>query len=168
MKKLFFTSIFIAVAMASAFGQNDKEFRKPFTLKLSVDTTTFYEQEVLRSKYFVKDNILQIYPSESVLIEVEINENEIKSMKIVGKNKNPSKTIEINFIQKTNGRKHEFMMLEVKNPFKKILNYDAMMYIVGKDKWLKTSIIPVQPKLGSFEIWYDVIITLVLSNWRLE
>lgn len=152
----------------NCFAQNEIEFREPFTLKLSVDTVSFYEQEVFRSKYFVKDNILQIYPNESVLIEVEVQKNEIKSMKIVSENKNPSKTIEINFTQKTDGRKHEYMILEVKNPFDKVLNYNAMMYIVGRNDWLKTSIIPIQPKLTNFELWNDVIITIVLSNWRLE
>jgi len=123
---------------------------------------------VARSKYFVKDNILQIYPSEHLFIETEINNDKIISMKVVKENKNPSKTIEIKFSQNISGRKSEGMILNVSNPFTKSLNYNAMMYIVGKDKWVRTSIIAIKPKLQNFEMWNDTIISLVLSDWRLE
>jgi hypothetical protein len=42
------------------------------------------------------------------------------------------------------------------------------MYIVGGDDWYETSIIPVFPGLTNYEMWTDVIISLVLNNWRLE
>ena len=150
------------------FSQNNTEFREAFTLKLPVDTVTFYQQEVARSKYFVKDNILQIYPNEHLFIETEINNDKIITMKVVKENKNPSKTIEIEFSQNISGRKSEGTTLHVSNPFSKNLNYNAMMYIVGKDKWIRTSIIPIKPKLQNFEMWNDTIISLVLSDWRLE
>ena len=60
------------------------------------------------------------------------------------------------------------MMLSVTNPFDKSLIYDAAMYRVGKDSWSKTSIIPIRPGLINFETWADIIITLVLENWRFE
>lgn len=150
------------------FGQNEKEYREEFTLKIPIDSVQFYQQEVPKSKYFVKEGVLQIFPGENLYVEAEINGNKITSMKVVKKNLNPAKTIEIKFFQTTEGRKHEQMMLEVKNPFNKELNYDAMMYIVGHDNWMKTSIIPIKPKLMNFEMWNDVIITLVLNNWRIK
>ena len=89
-------------------------------------------------------------------------------MKVVKENKNPAKTIELEFSQDVSGRQNKGMMLEVSNPFDKILFYDAMMNVVGKKGWFKTSIIPVRPKLKSLELWPQVIITLVLNNWRFE
>lgn len=89
-------------------------------------------------------------------------------MKVVKENINPTKTIEIEFSQKTVDRKSDGIILQVSNPFDKVLNYSAMMYTVGKNKWSKTSIIPIQPKLTNFELWNDVIITLVLSDWHFE
>ncbi|MPS64710.1 MULTISPECIES: hypothetical protein [Chryseobacterium] len=150
------------------FGQNEKEYREEFTLKIPVDSIQFYQQEVPKSKYFVKEGVLQIFPGENLYVETEISGNKITSMKVVKENLNPAKTIEIKFSQTVEGRKHEQMVLEVKNPFDKELNYDAMMFIVGHDNWMKTSIIPIKPKLMNFEMWNDVIITLVLNNWRIK
>jgi len=161
-------SLIICLISTFCFAQNDKEFRDEFTLKISVDSVQFYQQEVPKSKYFVKDGVLQIFPGENLFIETETNGNEITAMKVVKENLNPTKTIELKFYQTTEGRKHEQMMLEVKNPFNKELNYDAMMFIVGHKDWIKTSIIPIKPKLMNFEMWNDVIITLVLSNWRIK
>lgn len=149
-------------------AQNDKESREAFTLKLAVDSVRFYQQEVQKSKYFIKENVLQIYPGEHIFVEAETKDGIIESMKVVKENKNPSKTIEIEFSQDAEGSENKGMTLQVSNPFNKTLHYDAMMYIVGKDRWINTSIIPVRPKLKGFEMWNDVIITLVLDNWRLE
>ena len=60
------------------------------------------------------------------------------------------------------------MILEVVNPFDKDLEYKAMMYIVGHDKWIQTNVLPVKSKLIGYETWSDVIITLVLSDWKLN
>lgn len=150
------------------FAQNDNEYREAFTLKLAVDSTTFYQQEVARSKYLVKDDILQIYPGEHIFIETEVKDNKIQSMKVVKENINPAKTIELEFSQDVSGRQNKGMMLQVSNPFDKLLNYDAMMNVVGKKGWFKTSIIPIKPKLRNFELWSKTIITLVLDNWRFE
>lgn len=60
------------------------------------------------------------------------------------------------------------MMLKVVNPFKKDLEYEAMMFIVGHDKWIQTNVLPVRANLTGFETWSDVVITLVLSDWKLN
>lgn len=152
----------------NSYGQDDNAFRKPFKLTLAVDSLRFYEQEIEKSPYFVKDNILQIFPGEKIFVEVETKKNEIVSMKTVSENIHPKKTIEIEFRQKANGKISELMILRVNNPFKKKLSYEAMMYIVGHDKWIKTSILPVGPTISGVETWTDVIVTLVLSDWKLE
>ncbi|WP_180277207.1 hypothetical protein [Chryseobacterium sp. 52] len=160
--------LFLCLTANICFGQDVREFREPFTLKLAVDSVRFYQQEVPKSKYFVKDAALQIYPGEHIFVEAETKDGIIESMKVVKENKNPSKTIEIEFSQNAEGRKNTGMTLEVSNPFGKMLKYKAMMYIVGKNEWIETSVIPVRPKLKSFEMWNDVIITLVLDQWKLE
>jgi hypothetical protein len=89
-------------------------------------------------------------------------------MKVVKENLNPEKTIKIEFTQTVKDRKSEMMMLEIVNPFKKDLEYKAMMFIVGHDKWISTSVLPVKAKLTGYETWPDVIITLVLTEWKLK
>ena len=89
-------------------------------------------------------------------------------MKVVEKIVEPKRTIQIEFLQNVKDKKPEGMMLKVTNPFDRKLNYNAMMYIVGHNKWLSTSIIPILPNLVNYETWNDVIITLVLEKWRFE
>lgn len=160
--------LLLCLAANISFAQNDRESRETFTLKLAVDSLNFYQQEVQKSKYFIKEKALQIYPGEHIFIEAEIKDGIIESMKVVKENKNPSKTIEIELSQNAEGRKNTGMTLEVSNPFDKRLTYNALMYMLGKNEWTETSVIPVRPKLKSFEMWNDVIITLVLDDWKLE
>jgi len=166
------TKIILTLILSLTFGfsyaQNEKTNREEFTLKLPVDGKQFYEQKVENSSYFVKENVLQIYPGEKLFIEVEINKKEITSMKVVKENLNPERTIEIEFTQNTKDRKSESMMLKIVNPFEKDLEYKAMMFIVGHNQWINTNVLPVKSKLTGYETWTDVIITLVLSNWKLK
>ncbi|MHB9141760.1 MAG: hypothetical protein ACYC25_07805 [Paludibacter sp.] len=168
MKTRTFLTILLCTSFVLVFGQNEKINRDEFTLKLPVNGTQFYEQKVDKSPYFVKENVLQIYPGEKLFIEVETTKSEIKSMKVVKDNLNPQNTIMVDFTQTTKGKKSESMMLKIVNPFEKDLEYKAMMFIVGHDKWIDTNVYPVRAKLTGFEIWSDVIITLVLSDWKLK
>lgn len=164
--KLIVTLFAIFISQIS-IAQNQNPQREAFKLKLPVDGVDFYEEDIKSTSYFVHNDILQIYPTEKVLVEVELKNDTIFSMKTVKRNLNPKSTIEIEFSQKAKGGKSEMMMLKVTNPFSKKLEYKAHMYIVGNDKWLETSIEPVQPKLVGYETWTDVIITLALDSWRL-
>jgi hypothetical protein len=168
MKTKIILTLILSLTFGFSYAQNEKTNREEFTLKLPVDGEQFYEQKVENSPYFVKDNVLQIYPGEKLFIEVELKKKEITSMKVVKENLNPEKTIEIELTQNTKDRKSESMMLKIINPFKKDLEYTAMMFIVGHDKWINTNVLPVRAKLTSYETWTDVIITLVLSDWKLK
>lgn len=159
-------TLLLLMSIGTTFAQNEKPNREPFTLKLPIDSINFYQQEIPKSPYFVKDNILQIFPSEKINIEVELKNDSIVSMKTVEKIEFPEKTITIDFQQKVKDRKSDMMMLTVKNPFDKIMTYDAHMFIVGRNDFLETSILPIRPKLTNFEMWNDIIITLVLENWK--
>ena len=160
--------LLFGISFSNIFAQNEKLSREAYTLKLPVSEDEFYEQKVMKSPYFVKDNILQLYPGEKLFIEVETNKNKIISMKSVKENINPQKTIIIEFTQNTKDRKSELMMLKIENPFEKDLEYKAMIFIVGHDKWINTNVYPVKAKLTGYETWSDVIITLALSDWKFK
>jgi hypothetical protein len=166
MRLPFFIALFLASILCNS--QNEKVNREAFKLNLAVDTEHFYSMDVEKTPYLVKEKILQIYPGEKVLIETEIKSDTIYSMKIVEKNLNPDKTIEVSFYQDAKDKANISMMLNVKNPFNKTLKHDALMFTVAGGKWEKTSIIPIRPKLQNFETWGYTIISLVLDNWRLE
>lgn len=168
MKKQLLLILILGLISLNLFSQNENLYRQEFVLKLPVNGEQFYEQKVVKSPYFVKDKILQIYPGEKLFIEIEKTKNSIDSMKVVKENINPNKTITVELTQIVKDRKSESMILKVENPFDKDLEYKAMMYIVGHDKWIQTNVLPVKSKLIGFETWNDVIITLVLSDWKLN
>jgi sulfate adenylyltransferase subunit 1 (EFTu-like GTPase family) len=149
-------------------SQNEKPERDSYTLKLPVDSINFYELEVKSGPYFVADKVLQMYATETIFIEVETKKKEIVSMKTVKENVNPEKTITVALTQTVKDKKSEMMMLKIANPFKYELQYKAQMNIVRHNKWIPTNVYPVKPKLTTFEIWGDVIISLVLSDWLLK
>lgn len=162
-------TIALCISLIFVYAQdNDKVNRDAFTLKLPVNRKQYYEQEIKSTPYFVKENILQIYPGEKLFIEIEVEKETIVSMKVVKENLNPDRTIEIEFTQELKGKKNDGMLLRIENPFKKDLEYKAMMYIVGHDKWINTNVLPVKAKITGFEMWVDVIITLVLTEWKLK
>ena len=161
-------TILMSMIVGCLFAQNEKPDREAYTLKLPVDGIQFYEQKLNKTPYFVHETTLQLYPGEKLWIEVEKNGTEITSMKVVQKNLNPEKTISVEFTQTAKNRKNEYMTLTVDNPFNKALEYTAMMYIVGQDKWINTNVYPVRAKMAGIEMWSDVIITLVLRDWKFK
>ena len=115
-------------------AQNEKPEREAFKLIVAIDSVNFYQQDVAKSPYFVKDKILQIYPSEKIFIETEIKSDSIYSMSVVKENLNPERTIIVEFNQNVQGRIHDGMMLSVKNPFDKTLKYEALKSKLIKEK----------------------------------
>jgi len=164
------TLITILLLMISFLGkaQNEKPERAAFVLKLAVTKKNFYEQNIPVSPYFVHEKLLQIYPTEKLFIEVEIAGDTISVMKVVKENLKPESTIEIVFTQNVKDKASESMMLKVNNPFNRKLSYKAFMSVVGSNRWTATSIIPVEPKIGGYEMWNDVIVSLALDKWKLE
>lgn len=167
MKKIHYLILFLILGV-SLSAQNKQPDREAFTLQVAIDSVNYYQQEVPKTPYFLKEKILQIYPSEKIFIETEIKSDSIYAMAVVKENVNPDKTIIVEFNQNVKGKTHDGMMLSVKNPFNKTLRYEALMYINGGTEWIPTSIIPIRPNLMNYELWSDVILSLVLVEWKIE
>jgi hypothetical protein len=155
--------------IANAFGQsgNERPVRDSFTLVMPVSKETFYESHIQSSPFIVGPKVLQLFPGDTVFIEIEQVNGLITDVKSVKENKNPEKTLEISFTQNVNNNVHASMTLKVKNPFQKDLSYQAMIRLMSSGKWAKTSIIPVKAGLLGFETWPDVIISIALNEWKL-
>ncbi|NRA12912.1 MAG: hypothetical protein HRT57_13230 [Crocinitomicaceae bacterium] len=166
--KLIILALF-CVFGSMTFAQNDLPNREAFSLVLPVDSINYYRQEIEATPYFVATNVLQIYPGESIFVEVEtFTSGIIKSMKVVKENLKPQTTIELNFSQTVADKKSQSMMLKVVNPFGMELTYSAQMFVIDNDKLINTTTLPVMANLTSFETWPDVIVTLILSQWKLK
>ena len=161
------THLLLAFLLLGIFS-NAQENRKAFTLEIAADETQQYEAAIPESPYFVKENILQLYCGEKLLVECEVDKGKITAMKVVATNSHPERTIEIDFSQSAEDRKKINTTLIVKNPFDQVLRYDALMFTPLGQEWRETSIIPIRPKLMNFEMWPHAIVTLVMENWRLE
>jgi hypothetical protein len=148
-------------------AQNDRPEREAFKLQLAVNNEQYYGMDVQKGSFFVKEKILQIYPGEKLNIECEIKGDEIITMKVVKDVIAKNRTITLSFEQQTLNNGSKQMLLVVNNPFDKQLKYQAMMYTPAGQQWTPTSIIPILPKINSYESWPHPIITLVLTDWQL-
>jgi hypothetical protein len=162
-----FIAFFLLFTTLHSSAQNDnyRPMRDSFTLVMPVTKGTFYQSHIPSSPFIVGPKILQIFPGETVFIEVEQADGIISDMKSVKENKQPEKTLEITFVQNTENNAISGMMLKVKNPFKKDLSYKAMIRFV-KGNWAETSIIPVKAGIWGYEMWPDVIVSIALNEWK--
>ncbi|MGY5352649.1 hypothetical protein ACXGQW_08820 [Wenyingzhuangia sp. IMCC45533] len=159
---------FILLTSSMLFSQTQKLKREAYQLKLFIDENKFYKQDIKESFYFVKEKELQIFSGEKIFVEVEIEKGLIKSMIVVDENSNPEKTIELELKQTVKNRVHKRTTLVVKNPLNRDLDYNAIMAIFGVKKWINTNVLPVKAGISSYETWPDLIITLVLKDWKLR
>jgi len=140
--------------------------RTAYTLKIYVDNVNFYEDEIGATPYVFPNNGMQIYPGETIYVEVDQDNGIIKGMKAVKEIKDPKTTLTIKFSQKSENKIHQMMMLEIQNPFEKNLAYKAKMFLLKQNKWFDTNVLPVMAGLTAFETWPDIIISLGLGSWK--
>lgn len=166
MKKYLFFCLMLMTLNVTAQSDNDRTLRDSFTLSMPVSKDTYYESPIPSSPFVVGPKILQLFPGETVLLEIVEQNGLITNIKTVKENKSPERTLEISFVQNVEGKAHLNMVLKVKNPFKRDLLYDATIRLMKTEKWVKTSIIPVKGQLLGMEMWPDVIISVALTEWR--
>lgn len=114
------------------------------------------------------NNTIQIYPGEKLFIETEVLNNKIITMKSVKEIKDSTKTIVITFTHVDENKVYSRTMLDIENPFRKDLIYEAKMFLMKNNKWVQTNVYSVRSKLSSIEIWPDVIVTMALTGWELK
>jgi hypothetical protein len=162
-------SILLITICFSSNAQDTAQFkRKPYKLSIPVDKTSVYEQDLPEGRYVNPDNSVQLYPGESVFVEVIQENGIIERFTAVKENKHPESTITISFTQNVKDGVHESMMLKVQNPFKQQLIYDAIMYVMNSNKWARTDVLPVMPGISGYETWQEVIVSIALLHWTLK
>ena len=145
---------------------NDRPTRDSFTLSMPVSKDSYYQSPIPTSPFVVGPKILQLFPGETVFLEIEEKDGTITNVKSVKENKNPDRTLEISFVQNVEGKVHSNMVLKVKNPFKRDLLYEAVIRLMKTERWVETSIIPVKAGLLGIEMWPDVIVSIALNEWK--
>ena len=167
MKYFLILVLFFSSVPFNSTGQDSAILKRtPYTLRIDVDNINFYEDQIGATPYVFPNNGMQIYPGETIYVEVEQDKGVIKSMKAVKKINNPKTTLTIPFSQKSENNIHQMMMLKIQNPFPKNLTYEAKMFLLKQNKWFDTDVYPVMAGLSAFETWSDIIISLVLGIWK--
>lgn len=151
-----------------AISQDKQAFRDAFELNLPINNGKFYKYTVSKSNYFVYRTDLQIYPTEELFIEVELNYTEVKSMSVVKENINPQKTLIVSFNQETKNGKSNIMVLKIHNPFPYQLSYKSSIYPTESEQWESHIPYKIQAYKTSFEMFNTPIATIVLKNWQFQ
>ena len=167
MKYFLILVLFFSSVPFNSTGQDSAILKRtPYTLRIDVDNINFYEDQIGATPYVFPNNGMQIYPGETIYVEVEQDKGVIKSMKAVKKINNPKTTPTITSSQKSENNIHQMMMLKIQNPFPKNLTYEAKMFLLKQNKWFDTDVYPVMAGLSAFETWSDIIISLGLGSWK--
>ena len=169
MKYIYIGLITLLSTSICSYAQDSTQLKRtPYKLTVAVDKKTFYEEQINETPYVLPDRTVQLYPGETVYIEVEQENGNIKSMTSVKEIKNPSITITITFSQNVKKNVHESTMLKIVNPFTYELIYKAKIFLLRQKKWGNTDVYPVEPGLSAIELWPDIITSIALGDWTFK
>jgi hypothetical protein len=151
---------------ASPQNKNDSDviFREPFTLRLPVDRSHFYEERFDHKIPYVFDNDVYLFNGEKFGVKVTLEEGEITSVRY---EKDLSKAdLTFDFKQDKDQSSSLMTLLTVKNNLPRRVYFDALMTIPGKKGIFKTTVLPVEAGLSNFESWPHAIVQLALKDIR--
>ena len=165
-KHLFTLTAFILSIIHHTYGQDTAQLKRlPYKLTMAVDKKTVYEEDLKEGPFILPNNSIQLYPGETVFIQVEQADGIIKSIKAVKEITDSLNTISIRFTQLSTGKLHQQMMLKITNPLPYTLSYQASIFLLNKKKWVSTNVLPVPARLSGFETWPDIITSIGLGNF---
>lgn len=166
MRYILILSLFFLTVPSNSKGQDSAILKRtPYTLRIDVNKVNFYEEQIGATPYIFPNNGMQIYPGETIYVEIEQDNGVIKSMRAVKEITNPKTTLTITFSQKSENKIHQMMMLKIQNPFPKNLTYIAKMFLLKQNKWIDTNVYPIAAGLSAYETWPDIITSLGLGSW---
>lgn len=149
-------------AQTKSVTQEQPVFRPPTALKLHADNEHYYEEKFDRIPY-VADNVVYLFAGENFGINVTITDDRIS--RIIYQH-DPSKAdVEFKFTQEKSPQGF-IMLLITRNKLKRKIRFDALMTLPDKKEVYKTTVLPIDRTLSSFESWPHPIVQLVLENVR--
>jgi hypothetical protein len=96
MQRKWMAVILCSLMAISVFGQDTTQLRRqPYKLKVAVDKSSVYEEDIRATPYVLPNQAIQLYPGETVFIEIEHENGVINNVKAVDKITNPEKTLTI-------------------------------------------------------------------------
>jgi|SRR5712672_1996864 len=131
--------------------------RAPFTLKIQTDHGVYTEE--LGKIPYVAENEVYLFSGDAFGINLTLVGGKISQVTY-----QPDLTkADVTF---TFAQQKRMMMLTIKNNVKRRLLLDASMTVPEKKEIFKTSIVPIEAGLSSYEVWPHAIVRLVLRGFR--
>ena len=130
------------------------------TVRLKLNKKEFFEMEFPKGPY-VAEGFINVLAGEEFLVEFDDAEGTLSNPHYVKTAAKPDRTISFRLEQTDEGT-----ILQVKNPFRKTIIYDCLIQHYSEQRLRKTSIVPVQAGLVSFEMWPYPVAQVVVSNVR--
>jgi hypothetical protein len=130
------------------------------TVRLKLNNKEYFEMEFPKGP-FVADGFINVLAGEEVLVEFDEADGTLSNPHYVKTAAKPERTVSFRLEQIDEGT-----ILQVKNPFKKNIIYDCVIQHYSEQRLRKTSIVPVQAGLTSFEMWPYPVAQVVVSNMR--
>jgi hypothetical protein len=163
---IFALSIFLLNCSHNGYGQDTTGLKRmPYKLTVAVDKKNFYEEELKEASFVLPNNTIQLYPGETVFIQVESTDGAIKTIKAVKEITDSANTLTISFNQIAAKNVHQQMMLKITNPLPYQLSYKATIFPLQNKKWVPTDVYPVPARLSGFETWPQIITSIGLDNF---
>jgi hypothetical protein len=126
-------------------------------LKLNKKDAPQYKFEKL--PYVDEHNFVHIVAGEKFGVNVTVSDDEISGLTYQPDLKKADITFEFR-------EEKPMMMLTIKNNLKRRIYADGGMAVPDRDGFLKTSLIPIDPGLMSFESWPHPITHLIVARIR--
>ena len=130
------------------------------TVRLKLNNKEYFEMEFPKGPY-VAEGFINVLAGEEILVEFDDADEKLSNPRYVKTAAKPERTISFRLEQTEEGT-----ILQVKNPFSKNIIYDCLIQHYSEQRLRKTSIIPVQAGLMSFEMWPYPVAQVVISNVR--
>lgn len=148
----------------SAMGA-DVTFREPFTLKLHVDKEHYYEEKFDKIPY-VNVGVVYLFKGDSFGVKLKLVGDTITEVVYVPAGQHADITFE--FSQERMSDSPAIMLLKINNHTKNKIFMDALMTVPGKKRIFKTTILPLEAGLPSYESWPHAIVQLALKDFRTQ
>ena len=138
-------------------------FREPFTLKLKIDKSQYYEEHFDKIPY-VANNEVYLLAGDKFGINLTTAKDDTLTATYQPDNKKAD--VWLVLTQEKMDKDRLMMLLTVKSNLDRRLFYDALMTVPEKKEIFKTNMLPVEAHLSNFESWPHPIVQLVLGNFR--
>jgi hypothetical protein len=136
----------------------ERACRDDTTQVFAVGPTAEYRGVYPRSPYIAGPGVVVVLPGEAIRLAASVSPSgELADLKVVPQG---------GVLEVAVSRERGATMLTIKSNLDRPLFYCAYINIPGTGR-VKTSIVGIEAKLRSVEIWEDTIIEIVLTNFRL-